>query len=507
MPILKYTRMMRKITCALLAALLAFGLAGPLLAAETTIVLGSANGWAAAARLERLDLQTGLRGARDLRLLPYSYEPDVDTELLLQFDRTPLADASGNFLVEADSPEISATTRRTGAGSLLVDDPADAIRLVPATSRLFQPGVEWGSFTLEFWIYPAVLGEGERIIEWSGREGAALDFRTQQLLVTIRDRKVRFEFENFFLPPSGAPHRVVLDSDQGLIPRRWSHHMVRFDDETALLEYLVDGRVAAVTHVSESGREDGTIFCPRTAQFPAEFISLVPSFTGAIDEVRLIRRAAADPDIPQFNPGGGVFESVVFDLGAPGARVTGISQTSRTPAMTDVFLYYRSANQRASANALPGEWIPVMPGQPFTPVTGRFVQVRAELYPDLRSTESPTLSEIRIVYEPDTPPNPPVGLSVEPGDGVVTLSWAPVLDEDIRGYLVYYGTRPGQYFGSDGANGPSPIDVGRATSIMLSGLENGTLYYFAVSAYDASGVHSTTELSAEVAARPAKVYQ
>jgi hypothetical protein len=114
---------------------------------------------------------------------------------------------------------------------------------------------------------------------------------------------------------------------------------------------------------------------------------------------------------------------------------------------------------------------------------------------------------MHISYIPDPPPPPPVGLTAVPRDGQVELSWAPGLQHDILGYLVYYGEQPGRYFGSDADNGVSPLDVGPATTITLSGLENGTLYYFAVSAYDVAGVHSATELSREVAARPARVHR
>ena len=93
-----------------------------------------------------------------------------------------------------------------------------------------------------------------------------------------------------------------------------------------------------------------------------------------------------------------------------------------------------------------------------------------------------------------------------PGDGSVDLQWAPAQDPDIDGYLVYYGERPGLYFGIDSELGDSPIDVGLATSVTLTGLQNGSLYYFAVSAYDASGIGNTA-LSTEVAARPAKAYR
>ena len=70
--------------------------------------------------------------------------------------------------------------------------------------------------------------------------------------------------------------------------------------------------------------------------------------------------------------------------------------------------------------------------------------------------------------------------------GQATLSWsAPAAYSDgtpvtaLGGYKVYAGTAPGAY--------SQTIDVGNVTSYTLTGLNNGATYYFAVTAYDASG--------------------
>jgi len=498
---------MRNRTVTLLAILLAVLSSAEVCAREQTIVLGDESGWGAQARTDRLVQVPGRLGSTNLELMPYRNDADSETELLLHFDTEPLTDEAGNFVVAAETPEISTTTRRSGTGSLLVDEPADVVRITPEGSVLFRPGVEWGSFTLEFWLYPVTLSEGDTVIEWTGREDGRLNFREQRLWVGLHNRRLEVSFENFFVPPDQSALTVTLEGDNGLIPRQWAHHVIRFSDETGLLEYLVHGRTVDVTHVSGSGSEDGTVFFPRVAVFPDEAIQIVPAFTGAIDELRLLRRFETQTETPLFHPSGGVYESEVLDLGSPGARVTGISADATTPAMTDVFLYYRLANTRNGVTGVDAEWVPVTRLEDNNLTTGRFVQLRAELLPDPQTPQSPVLSEIHLSYVPDPPPLPPAGLRATPGNGQVELSWAPVLEEDIQGYLVYYGLQPGRYFGRGADLGPSPVDVGEATSVIVSGLENGTLYYFAVSAYDTAGAPGTRELSNEVAARPARVYR
>ncbi|MDR2900608.1 MAG: fibronectin type III domain-containing protein, partial [Treponema sp.] len=87
-------------------------------------------------------------------------------------------------------------------------------------------------------------------------------------------------------------------------------------------------------------------------------------------------------------------------------------------------------------------------------------------------------------------------------DGAVDLSWKDSSDADLGGYLVYYGTSSTAYFGKSAILGVSPIDVGISTSVHIDGLKNGTLYYFAVAAYDKADQPHIGEFSKEAAARP-----
>jgi hypothetical protein len=71
----------------------------------------------------------------------------------------------------------------------------------------------------------------------------------------------------------------------------------------------------------------------------------------------------------------------------------------------------------------------------------------------------------------------------------VSLSWtAPTTNQngtpltDLKGFKVYYGFASGSY--------SVTIDVGLNTNAVLSDLQDGRTYYFAVTAYDTSGNHS-----------------
>jgi hypothetical protein len=64
----------------------------------------------------------------------------------------------------------------------------------------------------------------------------------------------------------------------------------------------------------------------------------------------------------------------------------------------------------------------------------------------------------------------------------VSLAWDPVASERVAGYKVYVGLAPRTY--------QAPIVVGNQTAYTVDGLLPGATWYFAVTAFDASGIES-----------------
>src|SRR5262245_35490574 len=64
----------------------------------------------------------------------------------------------------------------------------------------------------------------------------------------------------------------------------------------------------------------------------------------------------------------------------------------------------------------------------------------------------------------------------------VQLAWDPSADDSVVGYTVFYGSASGYYEYS--------MPVGTATNATIAYLENGTTYFFTVTAYNDDGVQS-----------------
>jgi hypothetical protein len=85
--------------------------------------------------------------------------------------------------------------------------------------------------------------------------------------------------------------------------------------------------------------------------------------------------------------------------------------------------------------------------------------------------------------------NPIQALStaIPPGQSV-TLAWSPVTNANVAGYNLYYGSARSNY--------TNVTSVGNVTNATISGLTEGTTYYFAATTLSTSGLES--DYSAEV---------
>jgi fibronectin type 3 domain-containing protein len=81
---------------------------------------------------------------------------------------------------------------------------------------------------------------------------------------------------------------------------------------------------------------------------------------------------------------------------------------------------------------------------------------------------------------------PSVASAAQAADTSATLSWDVGSDPRIAGYRVYYGTGSRDYAQAKGAG----LNAGSCSTYVVTGLDRGLTYYFAVTAYDASGNES-----------------
>jgi len=481
-----------------LAALTAVGLG----AEETLAVeLGSRPG--AAWTLQGAETRVGPSGP-ELAMLaeaPGASAPG----LRLSFDGDRPADASGGWSTEIKGAYYRSADARYGAGSGSFKAPATGLTLTPGPGAAFAPNQPLGDLTMEFWLKPTRADSGEIVFLWkaSRRDGKAT--RAQQVSCLIMRGRLSLGFIDFFSPPGGGAFTLSLQGTRPLVPGAWSHHLVRFDSRTGLVEYLMDGELEATRYATSTGRQAGDVYVPIPGA--SGRLELAHNYTGLIDEFRMSPTLDSSLSTRRFPARGATAVSPILDLGATNSAMLAITARTREPGEAAIHWSYRLADSAAGwTDASPG-WTPFVPGPLPRAARGRYLQLRLELYPDASGEATPSVSALSIRYEPDRAPPAPQGVVAIPGDSRITVRWRKVSEPDLAGYMVYYGTAPGDYFGAGAAEGPSPVLVADkdATSLALNGLDNGTLYFIAVAAYDGAEPPHIGEHSREANARPARV--
>ncbi len=461
----------------------------------------------------------GYRGASEYQLAHAAYRADESTDLLLHFDESSARDEAGRYEVRAGADfSIDVSRALLGLGAASFRGKGSGLSLVPGPGALLGKDSRFGDFSIEFWLYPANAENGESILLWQSLRKVPGGAVSQRLSCSIAAGRMTWTLENFFERPgaatiAAAATRFELRARSPLVPRVWSHHLLRFDGDTGLLEYAIDGVTEAVAYATDSGREGGgaSVFSP--AMGAASRLSIGEGYAGLLDEFRITRKFVERPTLSPYAREGGRVVSPVVDLGYGNSRIVAIEATVRASSNAGVELAYRVADDWAGWRDEDPAWVPFRPGEPFSkPVRGRYVQLRADLFPDGTGRLGPGLSGLAIRFVPDPPPPPPARVQLVARDGAVEVRWSRVPEADVAGYLIYYGDAPGEYLGTGAAEGPSPVDAGKALSFTLSGLPNGRLVYVAVAAYDAAAqagqaVSRAGEFSEERSARPSRTAQ
>lgn len=319
-------------------------------------------------------------------------------------------------------------------------------------------------------------------------------------------------FSNIFDGYEKDDSDVYLSGDTPLVPGRWSHHVITYNDETGCLMYTCDDATQDIAFITSNGHESGSLY-PAILGTKAS-VELCPKYTGIIDDFCIARSYIGEPQYlssvneddealtkSHYVTSGGRFETLPIMTKA-GTTLNKLRVIDTTPKQTEVHYYVRSGDNQFNWTSDYPRWKKVTPGQKISGVTGLYFQVACNLFSDGSGNRTPSVSQIDLVLTPMQTPRPPYKLNVLKGDRSVTLKWSASTDENIGGYYVYYGTKSGEYLGKRAIEGSSPVDVGDNLSCTLQGLQNGKIYYFAVATYSAIDENISGDLSREVYARP-----
>ncbi len=471
-----------------------------------TVELGGRHGWNLLAQRENTMFRDGWQGGEDLTLADWGADIDSATDMLVSFDGS-VQDETGRYQSSADGVQISSVQARFGGGAAAFNGDA-SVTYRAGGDALLAPETQPAAFTVDLWLYPLRVTEGATVLRWRGALINAGTPVLQELRLAIRDNRLVWKLGNLVMAAVDGGTREFsteyLEGRRGLVPRRWSHHQLRYDRRTAQLSYRVDGIPEAITYLTDDGTEGSA---PASIYFGSDTgdgLVIGRDLHGFLDELRITRDAEREPRPVSYSGDPGVAYTDPIALGDSGGRVESVALRVQEPGATEVRGWYRTADlvvSRDAPDALPAEWqrIPEDGRLPMD-AQGAYLQMRFDLLADAAGQNSPRLQHVEVRYRRHQPPPVPHGLS---GEGVpegVALSWSEVRTSNVAGYRLYVGERPGRYFGTNGVT--SPIDVGDQTEFTVEGLQPDRAYVFTVESYDQHG--ESSGLAREIQVRAAR---
>ncbi len=469
---------------------------------------GGKVGWSEINVRNGITTGKGRFGYESLELETNSNVADENTDCLIDFENGKLYDKTGKYKVIKNKTSFSKKSIM-GKGSAL-SRAKGGIELEGSENSLFGGQAIAGSFSIDFWICPSSVENGEVLLNWRSSKNIAGQVVYQLISTSFYKNKVMTIFSNIFEGYEENRGDVTISSLRTIIPNQWSHHLISYEEETGILEYRINGQLEDIKYLTDSGHEGGTVM-PAVLGVKAN-LDIVPNYMGLIDDFRILRSFTDLKEeensensivgLPaHYKISGGRFESVPVLL-KQGTIINKVTAEVSEPSQTDVKLYIRTGDNYFNWTEDFPEWKSVKSGENIENLSGLYFQIAGELFPDGGGKTSPSVTEIQVEYTMLPEPFPPYRISVETGDGQVTLTWSYSVDDTAGGYYIYYGNRPGEYLGRVAKEGVSPINVGNVTSKTLTGLKNGTIYYFAVAAYSKIDERVCGPLSKEVYARP-----
>lgn len=467
--------------------------------------LGGKSGWGSLQYTENIQMCPGRYGHTGISLRSSVPKITQTTDLYVSFDTPAFIEESGSYTVAASNMRFTDSDKAkygTGAGVCSPHVKTAGLVLSPQPDSLFASSGTVPSFTIEFWIAPAVAENGSIILQWESAYFENKRFMEQHIIAQILQNKLQWDFFNIWQDKNGSGIPIQLRSTVNLIPSQWSHHLVAYNEEIGLLEYRMNGRTESIVYITEYGRENDAVLPSRLGD--AANILIGRYYAGMIDELKITKQFVEPFSIAdraalfdRYNLNGGRVESLILDSGGVLSEAKKISAVFDKPQQTEVSLFIRAGDNKYAWTENSPPWQPVKNSSAIKNVHGRYFQIAAQLYPDADGQKTPVIHSIQLEYQKDREPLPPARVFASAQNGSAVLSWAPSVDFDTKGYMIYFGERKGEYFSAG-----SPVNAGNTLSYTVPNLENGKIYFFTVAAYDDEEGTRVGTFSQEVWVRP-----
>ena len=477
-------------------------------AAEASITWNVMNNISDFIQVRRnVERQTTKTRSVTMGIEPECYGVKNDTEMYLPFESNRVHDETGRYSSIYSQFLISENRSHLGRAAYFLNDD-DNIEICGDKTSFFQPGVNLESWTLQYWVYPVTSAFNEELVKigrqyYNKEDNEVYD---QSVINRIEDGHLVCDFNYIFTDNDKYIPNINIKSYNRINPDKWNHICMTFDAFTGIIRAYINGMEEAVGISTSDGTLDGSVYDMRFHPTNRCVIKIAKSFTGVMDEFYIFHGVKNDFR-GKYSADGGEVISKVLQLDQYGGVINKIITKDIAENNSTIRYYYRISDEPfkydVSEELMP--WKTLKNAEfGYKPV--RFIQFRIEMLPGTDNNTTPLFRELTINYDKNLPPSRPVGVKVMPADGKIQLKWVRNSELDTKGYKIYYGTKSGSYFGERTVTSPIIVDSDSdfdSSGVTIGGLNNNTIYYFAVTAFDDAAGMNESDFSDEVCCRPA----
>ncbi len=478
----------------------------------------------------------GKDGSFDVVLRENEYMFDNTVDLLVHFNGTDnmlwREYLSGHYELKQKYFTFDKRIKVFGESSGRFAQPGNTLMLRPRHTSWFNQTQHAGSFTIEFWLRPATLSDGQIVFQRYGpviENGVATKY--SGIICRVKNRRLNWEFHHFFhylnqRKQGEQQSSIQITSRQRLLMNRWRHHAITFDRNSGKLTYYIDGKEDHSIFVTESGQAEDTVLTPRFYPQERSMLVIGQKYFGFIDEFMISKISKTSKqkilrygdqfrgngyfNTEKYTSRGGMVVSTIYDLNQTGSYLKKVKINSEQYRGTYINLEYRMSNHFFTHDKpeafLPWKSLDVRSPYKsnFKNYKGRYFQWRAVLHSSGNGKYTPTLKDIQFEFSIDKNPFAPRRLIAYSQNSKVFLKWASTFERDVVKYKIYYGVESGNYL--EGKK-PIVINVNQLSDkyhpvFTINHLIVNRVYYFVITAVDRNGHES--EASNEVYVRVRK---
>lgn len=452
----------------------------------------------------------------------------TDTAITFNEKDAFLKDHTGRYRVKYSSYNFIQNKGSFGKGAAYFFKREHYVKLETRKGVWMNNTNDLGSFTVEFRFNPLRLNNSavlfSRVGYMSGqRNGIEIKFQNGQ---------IQSDLYNIFTNVGGEKFSFKLKSNKKLRLNKWCHYILSYDRNTGKIYQRIDDVEQDRVYATADYTHDGELLVPSFASNDIIPVTLAYNYTGYMDEFRILFENYEDiKDIVDFaakpyrdlrlnnripRNREGVISGSVHKFDFTGTMISLFGWDEVLEKDTFVWGEFRMSDSKFDKDNQTLKWYRIKNNQRNiylkevngNYLRGKYFQWRIHLVSSPDGKFSPKIKNIKVKYELDFPPIPPVFAEVtKTGPKYVILRWKKNVDHDIAGYKVYYGTKSGEMQGvittvggkriTNASSNSNYVEIKIDSNLIEENkiktqhgmleypiIKNNILYYFKVTAYD-----------------------